>query len=130
MVALLTIPFKILGWIIRHPRILVLFIILIFIIFAFKACSSAFNQSASMNGGNAVPIPAAAKYQTLSPTQEQAPYVVSTGTRIYYVKQYTDKNNIVTLEQYYVYNQKTWQSQNKPLNLDRKYYGLITITKR
>ena len=130
MVALLSIPFKILGWIIKHPRILALFIILIFIIFAFKACISAFNQSASMSAGNAVPIPAAAKYQTLSPTQEQAPYVVSTGTRIYYVKQYTDKNNIVTLEQYYVYNQKTWQSRNKPLSLDRKYYGLITITKR
>ena len=130
MVALLTIPFKILGWIIKHPRILVLLIVLIFIIFAFKACSSAFNQSTSMNGGKAAPIPVAAKYQTLSPTQEQAPYVVSTGTRIYYVKQYSDKNNIVTLEQYYVYNQKTWQSQNKPLILDRKYYGLITITKR
>jgi hypothetical protein len=128
----ISIPFRILGWVIKHPRILFGIIILIFIIFGIKACSSVFNENNTVTteSGETISMPKVQEYQTLAPKAKQAPYVISSGTRIYYVVEYSDKNNIVTLKKYYFFNKDTWQLENKPLIMDRKYYGQITINKR
>jgi len=100
-------------------------IILVFVFIVFRACVGVSSQ-----GPNSSALPKVAEYQTVAPAIKQAPYVVTTGTRIYYVNKFLDKNNVVTLQQYYIYDKNTWQMKSKPLDLDRKYYGQITIVKR
>jgi hypothetical protein len=125
---LLLFPFKILGWLFRHPRILILLVVIAFIFFGVRACTSTFNKSTGT--ATAVELPKVAEYQTIAPSTKQAPYVVSTGTRIYYVAKYTDNKQLITLQQYFTFDKNTWQVHKTPLLLDRKYYGEITIIKR
>ena len=124
--SLLMAPFAILGWIIKHPRILVVVLVIGFIFVGIRSCTGAF--SSGVNSKTLVSN--AADYQNVSQTSVQAPFVISTGTRVYYVKTYTDKNDIVTLNGYFTYDKNTWQFHSTPLFMDRKYYGLITIAKR
>lgn len=127
----LTIPFRILRWIFKHPRVLILLVAIGMAIFAFRACSSVTQGTVTENGNTvSYTIPQAQSYQTIAPTIKQAPTVIATGTRIYYVSQFEDDGKVVMLLKYYTFDKDTWQFSNKPLPLDRNSYGLITIYKR
>lgn len=121
---ILLFPFRIIGWIFKHPRYLIILIALVGAVFFFRTCSKTFGGTTNTT------ITKVPSYLSIEPTIDQAPYVVETGTRIYYVKKYIDNGQILTMQQYYTYDKDTWQFSNKSLALNRNVYGLITLTKR
>jgi hypothetical protein len=68
-------------------------------------------------------------YQEVAPPIQYAPRVVQTSSRIYYVAVMQDDGQILTLQDYYFYDNK-WEHSDKPLPLDRKIYGKILIYNR
>lgn len=69
-------------------------------------------------------------YQINAPELSDAPYLIQTPSRMYYVVQYSDDGQIVLLMEYYEYNDNEWQHNNRMLTLDRLYYGTVKITHR
>ena len=68
--------------------------------------------------------------QKVAPSVQQAPYVLQTSSRAYYVATYQDTENVVILTSFYYYDKKVWELSNIPLPLDRSIYGNIKIIKR
>lgn len=123
-ITILALPFRMLIYMFKHPRLLVLVGIGVFVIIGIRACNNVFNPGADTT----VAQPAA--YQDIAPDEERAPYVLSTATRIYYVSHYNDDNRFITLEEYYTYDQKEWAYHGRPLRIDRRYYGEVTLYER
>jgi hypothetical protein len=71
-----------------------------------------------------------AKYQQIEPTVKQAPYVLWTQTRLYYVSKYSGEMPVVTLEIYYTYDKDSWTLQDQPLVIDENIYGDYRIYER
>ena len=69
-------------------------------------------------------------YQQIAPSSQDAPYVLQTSSRAYYVVSYNEIGDIVELTDYYYFNEKEWERAETSLPLDRRYYGNIQITKR
>lgn len=122
LIAVIAFPLRVLIWIVKHPRILVFILVIIGIIIGVRTCSNMFNH------GSKAAEPAV--YQEKTPSISNAPYVVATDTRLYYVRKYTDDGQVITLEKYYTYDTKKWKLQNDTLPLDRKYYPRLKIYER
>lgn len=84
----------------------------------------------SQLGGGKKEVIETPAYASNIPTREQAPVVVYTSSRQYYVKNYSDNDQVVTLVDYYWYNNGEWEKGKVGLPLDRKVYGTIIIKKR
>lgn len=69
-------------------------------------------------------------YQEIAPNVEDAPYIVQTSSRAYYVATYLDSPQYLTLTYYYYYDRKHWQESDIALPLDKKVYGELTPQKR
>jgi len=70
------------------------------------------------------------EYQQKAPDISQAPRVVQTTSRIYYVATFKDTGTVVILYDYFTYSKNKWVFTNKHLVMDRKYYGEIKIYNR
>lgn len=123
-IAIITLPLRLAWGIIKHPKVLILLAIVIFAFIGIKACNNAFNQP------TAAATTQPAKYQEIAPSKAQAPYVLATNTRVYYVSRYTDNQQVITLQEYFVYDKKGWKLQTQPLAIDRKYYGEVRLYER
>lgn len=85
-----------------------------------------FNNQVSSN----IPKSETAQYQEVSPSFSEAPYLVNTSSRAYYVSTYQEIPDGLLLTNYFYYNQKKWEASDKPLPLTEKLYGTITLSKR
>lgn len=122
-IAVIALPFRAVLWLAKHPKLIVLLAIVIFAVWGVKSCNTDFNRPA----GAAVPIE---KYQEIEPTVKQAPYVLWTQTRVYYVSKYSGEPPAVTLEKYYTYDNDTWVLQDQPLVITEIIYGEYRIYER
>jgi len=118
VLAVVTIPFRAVLWVFRHPRLLVLAVVVVFAVMGLRACGAAFGTS------TATPTE---PYQEVAPPREKAPYVLATSTRVYYVTRYSDDGHVITLHDYYTYDWKKWARQSSPLRIDRTYYGEVRL---
>jgi len=69
-------------------------------------------------------------YQKVEPPFEEAPLVVQTSSRIYYVATLIDEGDILTLTDYYYFDKKKWVYSDVPLPLDRNTYGNMKVYNR
>lgn len=117
-------PFRILAYLFKHKILLVLLVLGIGGIFAWRACNNIGNSPTST-----VPIPS---YQQIAPGVDKAPYVVTTTSRVYFVTDYTEDKDkgLITLKKYYLYDKKAWKLMSVPLILDKALYGDIKIYER
>jgi len=105
----------------RHRILLVALVAGVVFIFVARSCGGSGDETSTIN------VP---EYQKNAPSVEKAPYVVSTRSRMYYVEEYNEEGDMVTLVKYYIYNDKKWDFSKTPLPLDRKTYGEIRIYRR
>ena len=68
--------------------------------------------------------------QAAAPTVAEAPYLLQTSSRLYYVVDYKDDNRVITLSSYYYYDKEKWALSEAPLDIDRKYYGAVNLVVR
>lgn len=122
LILMVKLPFRILAYLFNHKLLLVLLVIGIGGIFAWRAC---------INVGKSItpttPIPS---YQQIAPSIDKAPFVVTTTSRVYYVSAYTEDKGLITLKKYYIYDKKAWKLMTTPLPLDPALYGDIKIYER
>lgn len=69
-------------------------------------------------------------YQMVIPTTQQAPYVVQTSSRIYYVSTMEDNADMLVLTDYYIYDKNEWEHIQTALPLDKQVFGEIEIYNR
>ena len=113
-------PFLAIGYLAKHKAFLIIAVVGIGVAFLFGQFNRV-NESSTM---------AFEPYQIIAPTFQQAPRVVQTESRIYYVATMHDDGRVLTLTNYYTYNEDSWQHQRKTLGLDRQLYGDIKIYNR
>lgn len=70
------------------------------------------------------------KYQQLAPPVQDAPYVLQTSSRAYYVATYKDTAEALILTSYYFYDKKKWELSDIPLPLDKSIYGELKPVRR
>ena len=114
-------PIMAIMYLFRHRILLVALVAGVVFIFVARSCGGSGDETGTIN------VP---EYQKSAPSVEKAPYVVATRSRMYYVEEYTDEADVVTLVKYYIYNDKKWGFSKTPLPLDRKTYGEIRIYER
>lgn len=69
-------------------------------------------------------------YQKIAPSVQNAPFMVQTSSRAYYVSTYLDTDDALTLTNYYFYDEKKWEKSSIPLPLDKSIYGELKVHKR
>lgn len=132
--ALLALPFKAIGWLFKHPKLLIIVVIVIFVIIGIQACNNTFSKSNSVS--SAVPV-----YIKNAPPADKAPYVLQTDSRMYYVYKYLDSkqavwngqslvSGITNLTDYYTYDKKKWIHQTSLLQIDKQYYKYVNLIPR
>lgn len=113
------------GLFVKHKLIINKFIVILLILsVGYLVISSNLNKNKSESPN--VEIPA---YQKIAPDISNAPRVVQTSSRIYYVSSIADDGVNLTLYKYYTYDKK-WNYYDKPLVLSRNIYGTIKIYQR
>ncbi len=112
---IIKIPFRILGFLIKHPRLLVAGLIIVFIVFGLSSCSSAL-------GGKKAGAQETPAYQKIAPGLQEAPYVLLTDTRVYYVAKYENTQDLINLTEYWSYDRKAWAKGKHPLPISRDYF--------
>ena len=118
---ILALPVRFVAGLFKHPK---LFIVLVIVVIAFvnlNRCSGPGDTSQQVS------VP---EYQEKAPKVTDAPYVVRTSSRVYYVKAYDDSGGVMTLYEYYTYDKDNWQKQDLELPIDRKHYGEILVYER
>jgi hypothetical protein len=127
MINLITLPFQFLRWTFTNgwKGIIVLVVVIVILLTGFFVIRGQIN--ASMNNGK----PAATQIvQNGLPTLKQAPYEVSTWSRIYYAaKAIKNKDGTTTMTDYWQVINKKWDLTRGTLILDESF-GVVTITKR
>ena len=103
----------------------ILLIVVIIALVAFFGISSIISTMKERN-----PAPPIPEYQQVAPTKIEAPTVVATGSRVYYVSDFTQDEEGVTLLSFYVYDKEVWEQRATPLRIDRNSYGKIKIYPR
>jgi hypothetical protein len=117
-------PFMVLFFLFKHRILLLLLIVFIGGIVAWRSYSHSKNEPAI----NSPPTPP--PYQLIAPDKKAAPYILATSSRVYYVEQYSDNKQVITLKRYFIYDRKAWVERNRPLILDRAVLGKIEVRKR
>ena len=115
--ALFVIPLKWLGAVLKN-KIGLAIVIIVVVLIVINARSNA--------GAPSSPTP---DYAKNIPTIQQAPTLVQTTTRTYYVVKYTDDGKVLMLTDYYSFNKK-WLKNKLPLIIDRAVYGRVTVSPR
>ena len=103
-------------------------VLLIIVVVAFVALFVISSVTAQIRENN--PQPTIPEYQKVAPTKAEAPTVVATGSRVYYVSDFTQDEEGVTLLTFFVYNEKEWEKRTVPLRIDRNSYGIIKVYPR
>ncbi len=111
-------PFLILGYMFKHKALLLVSVVAVVAIIVMGTVNS--------NKASETLTP---QYQVVTPSIAEAPYVVATSSRTYYVIDYTDDGKVLTMNRYYDYNKK-WVLEKIPLALDRSIFGEIRIFTR
>jgi hypothetical protein len=109
-----------LFFLIRGKKIKQAFFVLILAVSIIGVYTSFFKNATPQQ--SVIPI-----YQQIAPDIIQAPYVVTTPSRIYYVSRFVDDGRMVTLTKFYEYNKKKWQEGKLPLPLDRNTTAINII---
>ena len=105
-------PILVLKYIFKHPAILLLFFL------AFGVFS--FFRNTYENRPDTLPIP---EYQLIAPSAAEAPTVIATQSRVYYVVSVTTEEWGYLLLDYYTYEGSAWIRMTTPLPLHYDYYG-------
>ena len=69
-------------------------------------------------------------YNKNVPGVNQAPTIIQTTSRIYYVKDYTDDGKVLMLQNFYYYDKDRWLKNKTELPIDRAVYKEIRIAPR
>lgn len=121
-VLILKSPLLLAGALLKN-KVLLVIVVVVFVLFL--GISSI---TAQMKENN--PTPPIPEYQKVAPAKAEAPTVVATGSRVYYVSDFTQDEEGVTLLTFFVYNEKEWEKRTVPLRIDRNSYGIIKIYPR
>jgi len=112
--ALILLPIQFVGRILKSKFGIVLVVILVVIIFVVPRLS---------------PPKQVPEFAKNVPSIKQAPTLVQTSSRQYYVQKYVDDGKVLTLQVFYAYD-KNWQKYSTPLAIDRAVYRGVSVTKR
>ena len=108
----------------RHPKLLLVGVIIVFAFIGIHACSVLTRPKTSTGQ----PVPA---YALNVPPISEAPYMVQTQTRIYFVQSYSGTpTTTLTLNRFYSWDGKTWRLQTVPLTLVPKFIGPLRLYTR
>ena len=134
LIRLLLLPFRLLltllRGIIRHPRLIVVLILIIMVAVGFTTCGKSFDGLFGKKGAATSDIPEMTQhYNQIAPSVSQANYVLQTSTRAYYVQSYTVKEHILTLNEYYNYDKNTWKKSTN-LIIDLNIWGKVILYDR
>lgn len=122
VVLILKSPFLLFGALLKNK------LLLIIVVIAFVAFIGISSITAKMKAND--PIPPIPEYQKTAPTIAEAPTVIATGSRVYYVLDFIQDEEGVTLLTFFVYNEKEWEKRTAPLRIDRNSYGIIKVYPR
>lgn len=123
VLAIIALPLRVAWYIIRRPRLLILFGVVVASVVVLRACAGG-------SATNNTQVVEQERYIEIAPSVADAPYIISTASRVYYVRSYTDSGQVINLDQYYTYDRKKWVSQTIPLLLDKACFGEVRITIR
>ena len=115
-------PLLLLGFLFKSKVLLIVVIVGLIAFFAISSITATIREK-----NPTIPIP---EYQQIAPTKIEAPTVVATGSRVYYVADYTKDEEGVTLLTFYVFNEEIWEKRTSPLRIDRNSYGIIKVYPR
>ena len=112
-------PLQFLGYLAKNK---ILLILVLFLVGGFFIYNNATKDK----------VVAADYYIQVAPSVTQAPTLIQTTSRLYYVKSYTDDEKVITLTDWYSYDytQKKWLRNTQPFFIDRTVYGLVTVSSR
>lgn len=120
LATILAAPVRFCRWLITHPKAFIGLAFLFVALLMLRNCATG-PQSASVE---------TPEYQTIAPTIKEAPYIVQTSSRVYYVVEYENTGGGLTLLEYFTYDKKEWQKQTFPLTLSEQYYGKVVLNER
>ncbi len=120
-------PFLLLGYLFKHKILLAMVVIGLVVFFGARTIGQITSPKPSVTAQTLQAIPA---YQQIAPTTAQAPQVLRTASRIYYVSTFTEDKRYLTLTKFYVYDSKQWQLITMPLVLDKAAYGGMKLYNR
>jgi hypothetical protein len=118
--------FRVLKWLIKHPFMIALIIMVIIICFGLSRCNAVKSNTRPVQLED---------YQKSAPDISLATKVLVTKTRAYYLVTYDtvyngDRLMSATIYEYYLYDKK-WEHVTRafddPLIIDRKYYGDLSL---
>ena len=72
----------------------------------------------------------ASAYQNTAPSISQAPYLLDTPSRAYYVVSHYENEHWLVLTEYYSYDRKKWEKSESPLAFDKslpEFAGLSIV---
>jgi hypothetical protein len=122
---IVTLPFRVLfkvaRWFVSHPKMLIIGALAVFAVMGVQACNHAFNGDSDA---------AVEYYQDIAPSVKDAPYVLSTSSRIYYVADYSIDGDVILLKTYYTYDAEKWQKCSLPLPIDKNTFGEYRLYER
>jgi len=70
------------------------------------------------------------EYFAIAPSSAQAPYIVQTTSRVYYVAQIQQDETLIILQEYYFYDEDSWQHSDLPIPLNKQFYGDTIVYQR
>ena len=86
-----------------------------------------FQGSITKNDPQQITLP---YYQQIAPSVQQAPYVLQTSSRAYYISTYQDGEEGLLLTNFYFYNKKQWENSDIPLPFPKSIFGDLEVFKR
>lgn len=69
-------------------------------------------------------------YLKVAPSVELAPKALPTQSRLYYVRDYEETDEVIVLRHYYTFDEDTWRESKSPLPLPKSLYGDIKLYDR
>ena len=129
LASIVKIPFKIFGFLFKHPRLLVIVVAAVFILFGISTCSHVFSGSKSKTAITATKEDAG-PFDATAPPEAKAPYCLYTNTRYYYVTRYSTAKDSITLTEFWSYENKKWVKQAKPLTFNKSSFPNSKLVQR
>ena len=120
LATILAAPINLGRWLITHPKAIIGLAVLIVGLLMLRNCAM----------GSESLIVETPEYQKIAPAVKEAPYIVQTSSRVYYVVKYENSGEGLILLEYFTYDRKEWQKQTIPLPLSERYYGVVSLNER
>lgn len=120
LATILAMPIVFVRWLLTHPKALVALAFVFVAVLMLRNCAG---ETPPALVGNS-------EFLKVAPSIKEAPYILHTSSRAYYVVEYQKADGYVLLVEYYTYDKKRWDRKTFPLKISEQYYGEVLLSER